>query len=169
MREKIEIILGDITDVEADAIVNAANSELILGAGVAGAIRKKGGPAIQAECDRIGPVRLGEAAVTGAGKLKARFVIHAASMNLGGRATQESLKNSIKNSFLRARENGVRTIAFPAIGAGVAAFPVRRCAEIMMDETLRALNDSAVEKVTFVLFDQTAYDAFKEAYDAVGG
>jgi len=168
MRERIKVILGDITDVKADAIVNAANTELMLGGGVAGAIRRKGGPAIQAECDKIGPVRLGEAAVTGAGKLKARFVIHAASMKLGGATTQESLRGAIKNSFLRAREKGARTIAFPAIGAGIAGFPIRRCAEIMMDEAIRALQAGAVEAITFVLYDKTAYGAFEEAYDAVG-
>jgi O-acetyl-ADP-ribose deacetylase (regulator of RNase III) len=168
MRERIKVILGDITDVEADAIVNAANTELILGGGVAGAIRRKGGPAIQAECDRVGPVRLGEAAVTGAGKLKARFVIHAASMKLGGATTQESLRSSIKNAFLRAREKGVRSIAFPAIGTGVAGFPIRQCAEIMMDEAIRALQAGAVQEITFVLYDKMAFEAFEEAYDAVG-
>jgi O-acetyl-ADP-ribose deacetylase (regulator of RNase III) len=168
MRERIEVVLGDITDVEADAIVNAANTELILGGGVAGAIRRKGGLTIQAECDRRGSIRLGEAAVTGAGDLKARFVIHAASMNLGGSATEASVRNSVKNSYVRAHENAVKSIAFPAIGAGIAGFPIRQCAEIMMDETIRALQWDAVEKVKFVLFDQICYEAFLEAYEAIG-
>ena len=168
MKKNIHVRLGDITEIEADAIVNAANSELILGGGVAGAIRRKGGPSIQAECDEIGPVHVGEAAVTGAGDLKARYVIHAASMSLGGVATAESIRDSIKNSFLAASEKGVKTIAFPAVGAGIAGFPVRQCAEIMMNETIRALRNGLVEDVTFVLFDQTAYDAFREAADAAG-
>jgi len=168
MKERIEVILGDITDARADAIVNAANTELILGGGVAGAITRKGGPAIQAECDRIGQVKLGEAAVTGAGNLAAKYVIHAASMSLGGQATQASLSNSVRNSYLRAREKGVKSIAFPAVGAGIAGFPIRQCAEIMMGETIRALHANAVEKVAFYLFDQMTYDAFREAYEAIG-
>jgi O-acetyl-ADP-ribose deacetylase (regulator of RNase III) len=166
VKGKIELILGDITDVKADAIVNAANTELILGGGVAGAIGRKGGLSIQAECDKAGPVKLGEAAVTGAGNLKARWVIHAASMHLGGTATAQSLKSAMKNSFLRAQEKGARTIAFPAVGAGIAGFPIHQCAEIMMDETLRAMGANAVEKVIFVLYDQTSYDAFREAYES---
>ncbi len=168
MRERIELVQGDITDVEADAIVNAANSELILGAGVAGAIRRKGGPAIQAECDEIGPVRIGEAAITNAGRLKARYVIHAASMSLGGIATTESLHSAVRKSFLLAEEKGLKTVALPAVGAGVAGFPMRRCAEILMDETKRALLRGNLEKVIFVLFDEGAYNAFAEACAALG-
>ncbi len=168
MRENIHIMLGDITDVEADAIVNAANSELILGGGVAGAVRRKAGPSVQAECDKIGSIKLGEAAVTTAGNLKARYVIHAASMRLGGDATHESLVNSIKNSFLRAKEKGVRSIAIPAVGAGVAGFPIRQCAEILMNEAMLALSAGAVGEIKFVLFDQTAWDAFSEAYESLG-
>lgn len=168
MKERITVKLGDITEVEADAIVNAANSELILGGGVAGAIRQKGGPMIQAECDKIGSIKVGDVAVTGAGKLKARYVIHAASMNLGGVATAESLKSAVKNTFLKAEERGVKTIAFPAVGAGIAGFPMRRCAEVMMDEARRALHRNSIDRVMFVLYDQPAYEAFKDAYDAVG-
>ncbi len=167
MKERIAVQLGDITDVEADAIVNAANSELLLGGGVAGAIARKGGPKIQAECDKIGPVKIGNVAVTSAGKLKARYVIHAASMDLGGHATSESLKSAVKNTFLAAEEKGVRSIALPAVGAGIAGFPMRRCAEIMMDEARRALHRRNLDKITFVLYDQPAFDAFKEAHDAV--
>ena len=109
---------------------------------------------------------MGEAAITGAGSLKARWVIHAASMHLGGSATSQSLKSAIKNSFLRAQEKGARTGAFPAVGAGIAGFPIHQCAEIMMDETLRAMSANAVDKVIFVLHDQTSYDAFREAYES---
>jgi O-acetyl-ADP-ribose deacetylase len=167
MKERIILKLGDITEVEADAIVNAANSELILGGGVAGAIRQKGGPSIQAECDKIGAIKVGEAAVTGAGTLKARMVIHAAAMSLGGNATSDSLKSAVKNTFAIAENKGARSIAFPAIGAGIAGFPMRRCAEIMMDEARRAVQRGKIEKVMFVLFDKAAYDAFEDAYDAV--
>src|SRR5580658_2749219 len=96
---KITMRQGDLTDAEVDAIVNAANNDLMLGAGVAGAIRRKGGPAIQQECDRIGPIALGEAVVTTGGNLKAKFVIHAASMHLGGRTSEENLRASTRNSL----------------------------------------------------------------------
>ncbi len=168
IKDKISIVIGDITDAEVDAIVNAANNELILGGGVAGAIGRKGGPRIQAECDRIGPIHVGEAAVTGAGKLKCRWVIHAASMRLGGQATAEYLRSAVKSSLLCAEEKGVKSIAFPAVGAGIAGFPVRRCAEIIMNEVAQALRRRAVKKVEFYLFDQMAYDAFVEAYRAIG-
>jgi O-acetyl-ADP-ribose deacetylase len=167
MKERITLAVGDITEVEADAIVNAANSQLILGGGVAGAIARKGGPAIQAECDKIGHIKLGGAAVTGAGKLKAKMIIHAASMDLGGNATGETLKSAIKSTFDIAENKGVRSIAFPAVGAGISGFPMRRCAEIMMDEARRTIQKGKIEKIMFVLFDKPAYDAFKEAYDAV--
>jgi O-acetyl-ADP-ribose deacetylase (regulator of RNase III) len=168
MKERISVKLGDITEEAADAIVNAANSELILGGGVAGAIRRRGGPAIQSECDKIGPIKVGQAAVTCAGNLKAKYVIHAASMSLSGVATAETLKQSMRDSFAKAAENGVRSIAIPAVGAGIAGFPMRRCAEILMDEAKRALMGRGIEKVTFVLFDRPAYEAFVEAHGALG-
>src|SRR3979411_49309 len=93
-RTKVVFQEGDLTEAQVDTIVNAANNELILGSGVAGAIRLKGGPSIQAECNRIGPIHIGEAAITGAGKLAAKHVIHAASMQLGGRATDRSLREA---------------------------------------------------------------------------
>jgi O-acetyl-ADP-ribose deacetylase (regulator of RNase III) len=129
LEDKIEIIKGDITEIEAEAIVNAANTDLALGSGVAGAIRKKGGPSIQLECDEIGPIALGEAAVTGAG------------------------------------ENGIKTIAFPAIGTGVGGFPAHKCAEIMLSVVCEYLIEYpySLKKVYFVLFDDRAYGIFREA------
>src|SRR6266850_7328930 len=103
---RIVIIAGDLVDQDVDAIVNAANNELILGGGVAGAIRARGGPAIQEECDAHGPLKVGEAALTGAGDLPAHHVIHAASMALGGRTTSKSLKSSMDESFRLARMHG---------------------------------------------------------------
>lgn len=168
MKERIRIVQGDVTESHADAIVNAANSELILGGGVAGAIRRKGGPAIQAECDRIGPVQVGEAAVTTAGNLKARYVIHAASMRLGGTATADSLRDAVRSSFACAQERGISSMAFPAVGAGIAGFPIRRCAEILMNEAVQALRKKLVEEVEFYPFDDVGYAAFEEAYSALG-
>lgn len=156
---------GDITELDVDAIVNAANNDLILGGGVAGAIRTKGGPRIQEECDRIGPIRVGEAAVTTAGNLKAYYVIHAASMQLGGRTTSDSLHSSVRNSLLRAEEKGFKTIAFPAIGTGIAGFPMRDCAGIMIGEVLEHLKShSSLEKIYFVLYDDATLQTFEETY-----
>lgn len=167
-RDKIAISQGDITECELDAIVNAANNDLILGAGVAGAIRSKGGPAIQAECERIGPIPLGEAAVTSGGKLKAKFVIHAASMQLGGRTSEQNLRASTRNSLRRAAERRVASIAFPAIGTGIAGFPIERCAQVMLEEMRNHLKgETSVRSVEFVLFDRGSFDTFKRVFDAM--
>jgi O-acetyl-ADP-ribose deacetylase len=165
MPAKIYFLQGDITNMEVDAIVNAANNDLMLGAGVAGAIRRKGGPRIEEECERIGSIRLGEAAVTPGGNLKAYYVIHAASMRLGGQTTAESLRSSTRNSLLRAEEKGLKTIAFPAIGTGVAGFPMDECADIMIREVFEHLKSrSSLEKIYFVLYDDAALKVFEETY-----
>jgi len=163
-RTRIVTRQGDLTEAGCEAVVNAANTDLILGGGVAGAIRAKGGPQIQAECDRHGPIALGEAAVTSGGKLKARYVIHAAGMHLGGRATEESLRNSTRNSLKRAAEKGIRSVAFPAIGTGIAGFPMKRCAEVMLEEIRAHLQRERLpERVEMVLFDHAALTAFEQA------
>src|SRR5258708_8247184 len=120
---RIVIQQGDMTEMDTDAIVNAANNDLILGAGVAGAIRRKGGEEIQRECDAIGSIPVGYAAITTAGKLKARFVIHAASMQLGGKTNADSLRCSAAHSLKIANQRGLKTIAFPAVATAISAFP----------------------------------------------
>lgn len=168
MKSKIELRQGDITEMEVDAIVNAANNDLILGGGVAGAIRRKGGEEIQHECNAIGTIPVGQAVATTAGKLKAKFVIHAASMSLGGWTTTEGLINSVRNTFRVAVEKKVTTIALPAIGTGIAAFPVDRCAQILIDESLAHLKgETTIQKIYFVLYDPKTYAAFKEYLDSV--
>jgi O-acetyl-ADP-ribose deacetylase len=167
-RDMVRISQGDITDRALDAIVNAANNDLILGAGVAGAIRNKGGPEIQKECDRIGSIPLGEAAVTTGGRLKAKLVIHAASMRLAGQTSEENLRASTRNSLRRASERKVETIGFPAIGTGIAGFPTDRCAQVMLEEVRDHLaGETSVRMVEFVLFDRTAFDTFKTVFDAM--
>jgi len=167
-KDKIRIIQGDLTDQVVDAIVNAANNSLQLGGGVAGAIRHKGGQSIQEECDRIGVIPLGQAAVTGAGKLKARYVIHAASMSLGEPTTEANLRLATRNSLVRASEKGLRSIAFPAIGTGIAGFPMRRCAEVMLEEVVRHLaGPTSIERVRFVLYDAAAYQTFRDIHEAL--
>jgi O-acetyl-ADP-ribose deacetylase (regulator of RNase III) len=163
-RTRIVTRQGDLTEAGCEAVVNAANTDLILGGGVAGAIRTRGGPQIQAECDRHGPIALGEAAVTSGGKLKARYVIHAAGMHLGGRATEESLRDSTRNSLKRTVEKGIKSVAFPAIGAGIAGFPMKRCAEVMLEEIRAHLRRERLpERVEMVLFDHAALAAFEGA------
>jgi O-acetyl-ADP-ribose deacetylase len=168
VKDRIHILQGDLTEQDADAIVNAANNELQLGGGVAGAIRRKGGPAIQQECDRLGPIALGEAAITGGGNLKARFVIHAASMSLGEPTSEANLRLSTRNSLRRAREKGLRSVAFPAIGTGIAGFPMKRCAEVMLEEIVNHLGGpTTLDDVRLVLFDRSACDTFREVYEAI--
>ncbi len=165
-RAKVKMSLGDLTEARTDAIVNAANNDLILGGGVAGAIRSKGGPSIQRECDQLGPIALGEAALTGAGRLPAKFVIHAASMSLGGRTTEANLRAATRNSLRRANEKGLKSIAFPAIGTGIAGFPLDRCARAMLDEVRAHLGGpTTLERVEFVLFDAAGLAAFERALE----
>lgn len=170
MSWKTKVILqqGDITEADVDAVVNAANTRLQLGAGVAGAIRRKGGPTIQQECDAIGPVALGEAAITQGGQLKAPYVIHAASMQLGGLTSEGSLRDSTVNSLKRAVEKQLKSIAFPAIGTGVAGFPLDRCAQVMLEEVRQHLNGpTSLEKVFFILFDAPALRVFEQTLAAM--
>jgi O-acetyl-ADP-ribose deacetylase len=162
---RILIIDGDLVEQHVDAVVNAANNDLVLGAGVAGAIRMRGGPAIQRECDAHSPINVGEAAITGAGDMPARHVIHAASMALGERTTAQSLKSSMDHAFRLAREHGVRTIAIPAVGTGIAGFPMDECARVMAVCLRDALMSGwAPEEVRFVLFGDPARAAFEGSF-----
>jgi O-acetyl-ADP-ribose deacetylase (regulator of RNase III) len=163
-RAKIELRQGDLTEADVDAIVNAANNDLMLGGGVAGAIRIKGGPTIQQECGRIGTIALGEASITGAGRLRARHVIHAASMRLGESTSEANLRAATRNSLMRANENALKTIAFPAIGTGIAGFPIEQCAQVMLEEVRKHLNaTTTLERVEFVLFDRRSLEVFERA------
>lgn len=159
---RVDVLQGDLTQQDVDAIVNAANNDLELGGGVAGAIARAGGPAIQAECRQIGPIDVGDAAITTGGKLKARHVIHAASMRLGGRTTADNLRRSTRRSLEIANEGGLRTIAFPAVGTGIARFPLEECARIMIEEVAaQAKQGSSLINVRFVLFGDDAEEAFR--------
>ena len=133
---------------------------------MAGAIRRKGGPAIQQECDLVGLVSLGEAAITGGGQLKARYVVHAASMHLGGLTNEGSLRDATVNSLKRAVEKKLTSMAFPAIGTGVAGFPMNRCAQVMLEEVKKHLNGSTtLERIFFVLFDLPALQVRSPRFD----
>jgi O-acetyl-ADP-ribose deacetylase (regulator of RNase III) len=163
--DRILIQQGDLTEMDVDAIVNAANNDLILGAGVAGAIARKGGESIQRECDDIGSIPVGYAAITGGGKLKARHVIHAASMSLGGmRTTAKTLRTSTAHTLRLAAERNLKSIAFPAIGTGVSGFPMDECAQIMLAEAFQHLkSETSLEAIHFVLFDAASRDIFQAA------
>jgi O-acetyl-ADP-ribose deacetylase (regulator of RNase III) len=169
VKAKIELRQGDITELEVDAIVNSANTDLILGSGVAGQIGRKGGPVIQEACDAIGSVPLGEAVETTAGALKAKYVIHAASMEVGHFATERDIANATRSALERAEKLRVKTIAFPAIGTGAAAFPVHRCARVMLDAAARYLGGTTeMERIYFVLFDADTTAAFRDAFERLG-
>ncbi len=166
LADRILIQQGDLTEMDTDAIVNAANNDLILGGGVAGAIRRKGGDAIQRECDEIGSIPVGYAAITTGGKLKARFVIHAASMRLGGATTGDALRSCTMHCLKIANERGLKSIAFPAVGTGVAGFPLEECANIMLREVVEhLLGETSLEAAHFVLFDDAAKEIFERAWE----
>ena len=167
MSGKLTVVEGDLTEQAVDAVVNAANSALKLGSGVAGAIREKGGPEIQAECDARGPIEVGCAAITGAGSLPARHVIHAAGMAPGGEASEDSVRRAARASFALALEHGCRSVAVPAIGAGVGGLAPQRCAEVLIEEARAHLEgDPSLEEIRFVLFGEPMYRLFESARDA---
>ncbi|HVA72854.1 MAG TPA: macro domain-containing protein [Candidatus Limnocylindrales bacterium] len=166
--DKIILLQGDLTEMDADAIVNAANNDLRLGGGVAGAIRRKGGDEIQRECDAIGSVPVGGAAITSGGRLKARHVIHAASMQLGGGTTARALRSSVAHSLRIAAQHNLKSIAFPAVGTGIAGFPMRECAEIMLAEAQKHLQGpTSLEAIQFVLFDRESLEVFEQVWKKI--
>jgi O-acetyl-ADP-ribose deacetylase (regulator of RNase III) len=161
MAPRLAVRQGDITTYDGDAIVNAANNHLILGAGVAGAIRRAGGPAIQAECDRIGPIRVGGAAITGAGALGVRWVIHAAAMG-DTPVSERSIAECTAASVRLAAQRGVHRLAFPVLGSGIGGFDFRRAAAIML-EAIRATPESdQLEEVAFYGFQPHDAEILRE-------
>jgi O-acetyl-ADP-ribose deacetylase (regulator of RNase III) len=158
----LELRDGDLTEMDTDAIVNAANAQLVLGGGVAGAIRKKGGPEIQAECNKIGGTFIGGAVITTGGNLKAKHVIHAVGPRMGEGNEDQKLKNATLNSLKAADENSLKSISFPAISTGIFGFPIDRCAEIMLKTTIDYLKgQTGLEKVVFCLFGTDSYQVFE--------
>jgi O-acetyl-ADP-ribose deacetylase (regulator of RNase III) len=159
---------GDITEQDVDVIVNAANAQLVLGSGVAGAIREKGGEKIQEECDRLGGTYVGGAVMTGGGDLKARHVIHAVGPRMGEGDEDTKLRNATMNSLLLAEEHDLKTIAFPAISTGVYGFPIGKCADIMLTIVVEFLKrPTKLEKVVFCLWGKESYNVFKESLSRI--
>jgi O-acetyl-ADP-ribose deacetylase (regulator of RNase III) len=157
------LVDGDITEQATDAIVNPANSELILGGGVAGAIRRKGGPKIQEECDKIGGTPVGTAVITTGGNLKAKHVIHAVGPQMGEGDEDRKLRNATLNSLKLADEHKLKSITFPAISTGIFGYPLDRCAEVMLTATSGYLRGkTGLEKVVFCLWGKEAYGTFEK-------
>jgi len=160
----IKLTQGDITELDLDAIVNAANRHLQLGAGVAGAIRRKGGPEIQKECNRIGDVNVGDAVITTGGDLKARHVIHAVGPHASNSNADELLAKATDNSLRVAATNKLTSIAFPAVSTGIFGYPMHKCAQIMLKTAAayaEGAEDSSVSEVVFCLYDTAAYEVFE--------
>jgi len=164
---EIQLIKGDITEMSVDAIVNAANAQLVLGGGVAGAIRKKGGPDIQRECDAIGGTFVGGAVLTTAGNLKAKHVIHAVGPRMGEGDEDDKLVNATRNSLLLADEHGLQSVAFPAISTGIFGFPVDRCAELMLKASADYVKkeDTHLHHILFCLWSDDVFDIFRTALE----
>ncbi|NIM58339.1 MAG: O-acetyl-ADP-ribose deacetylase [Candidatus Aminicenantes bacterium] len=168
--KKLKLVEGNIVLLDVEAIVNAANSSLILGGGVAGAIRTYGGPSIQEECNRIGPIRVGEAALTNAGDLKAKYVIHAAGPVSGEGEEEEKLRNATLNSLKIAKEKKIKDIAFPAISTGIFGFPIERCSQIMLKEAMEFLeNHDYPQEIIFCLYGTEAYSVFEKTLEELTG
>ncbi len=145
---RITVRQGDITTFQGDAVVNAANNHLVLGAGVAGAIRRAGGPSIQEECDRHGPIAVGEAAITGAGDLAVRHVIHAAAMG-DEPVSSDTIRNSTAASLELAAAHGLKRIAMPVLGSGVGGFDLRKSAQIMLAAIRESPHAAELEEIVF--------------------
>ncbi|MHC4510350.1 MAG: macro domain-containing protein [Planctomycetota bacterium] len=157
----LELCDGDITEMDTDAIVNAANAQLVLGGGVAGAIRSKGGPTIQTECNRIGGTFVGGAVITTGGDLKARHVIHAVGPRMGEGDEDRKLRDATLNSLKVADENHIESISLPAISAGIFGFPIERCAAIMLGTAIEYLKgQTGLQRVVFCLFGRDSYEVF---------
>jgi O-acetyl-ADP-ribose deacetylase (regulator of RNase III) len=161
---QLRIIKGDITESDVDTIVNAANSHLQHGGGVAGAIMRKGGNIIQEESNMIGYVPVGECAITTGGELKARYVIHTVGPRWGEGQEDFKLRNAIKNTLMLATEKGFKTLSMPAISAGIFGFPKEKCAQIIIDETIAFIKNkgTSLKEINFYLMDEEIIEFFKK-------
>jgi O-acetyl-ADP-ribose deacetylase len=161
---EIEVLRADITKLEVDAIANAANTQLRHGGGVAGAISRAGGPAVQEESNRVAPIGLGEAIETTAGEMPSRWVIHAATMQLGGPTSAAVIRRATASTLAKADELGAKSLALVAFGTGVGGFPVDEAARIEVEEVRRHLEGgSGLERVVFAVFGEDVEAAFNDA------
>ncbi len=166
----LKLVEGNIVLLDVEAVVNAANKSLVLGDGVAGAIRNMGGPSIQVECDKIGPIKVGEAALTNAGNLKAKHVIHAAGPVYGEGNEEKKLRNATLSSLELAEEKKIKDMAFPAVSAGIFGFPIQRCSEIMLETAMKFLEEHEYpQEVIFCLYGQDATSVFENTLEKLTG
>ncbi len=168
--KRLRIVEGNIVFLNVDAVVNAANKSLILGGGVAGAIRTHGGPSIQEECNKIGPIQVGDAVITGGGQLKAKYVIHAAGPVYGEGDEDRKLANATLNSLKIAQKKNLRSIAFPAISTGIFHFPIKRCSEIMIRVSMDFLKKNEFpQEIIICLYGERAYSIFQRTFERMTG
>lgn len=162
---QITVIKGDITELAVDAVVNAANNKLVMGGGVAGAIRKKGGTSIEEEAVKKGPIEIGEAVSTSAGKLPAQFVIHAATMSMDFNTDEVKIRSSCRSALELAEKLKIKSIAFPALGCGTGGFPLLAASKIIAQEIYRhtRFKRSNLKEIIICLFDQEAFDIFHKS------
>jgi O-acetyl-ADP-ribose deacetylase (regulator of RNase III) len=163
---RLEVVEGDIAALEVDAVANAANDRLWMGAGVAGALKRAGGEEIEREAVAKGPIGLGEAVATGAGRLNAQHVLHGAVMGQDLRTNAELVRKTTRSCLELADEVGAGSLALPAFGTGVGGFPLPECAEIMVD-VARSYEPVSLERVVFAVFGDDARRAFEDAVGAV--
>lgn len=159
----IELLQGDITDLATDAVVNAANSSLLLGAGVAGAIARKGGPSIQVECSQIGYCEVGEAVITGAGNLPARYVIHAVGPHMSESNARGKLASATRSVLALAERHQIESLALPAISTGVFGYPLEGCAQVMLQVIINYTFEDLLylRRVIVCLYDAHAFAIFE--------
>jgi O-acetyl-ADP-ribose deacetylase len=165
---ELEVVEGDIAQLDVEAIANAANNHLWMGAGVAGAIKREGGSVIEAEAMAQGPVEVGEVVVTGGGSLKAKNVIHGAVMGQDLRTNAELVARTTRRVLEAADELGARSVALPAFGTGVGGFPLAEAAEIIVREA-SSYEPHNLERVVFAVFGDEAEEAFQQALEASQG
>jgi O-acetyl-ADP-ribose deacetylase len=162
---KVEVVEGDIAALEVDAIANAANNHLWMGSGVAGAIKRAGGEEIEREAVQLGPIAVGDAVATGAGRLPARWVVHGAVMGQDLRTNAELVRRTTESSLRVADALGAESLALPAFGTGVGGFPVDQCARIMA-AAVRAYEPSSLKRVVFAVFGSEAAAVFERTLAA---
>jgi O-acetyl-ADP-ribose deacetylase len=161
---EVEVLQADVTALEVDAIANAANTDLLHGGGVAAAISRAGGPEVQRESDERSPIALGQAVETGAGRMPARWVIHAATMELGGPTSAEVIAQATDSTLEKAEELGARSLALVAFGTGVGGFPLADAADLMV-RAVRGHEPRSLERVVFAVHGSDAERAFRAALE----
>ncbi|MFH0881876.1 MAG: macro domain-containing protein [bacterium] len=169
---EIALVLGDITLEKVDAIVNAANSRLAHGGGVAGAIVRRGGVEIQEESNRVAPVEVGSAAITGAGKLQAGYVIHAVGPRWGEGDEEKKLASAVRSSLVLASEHNLSSISMPAISTGIFGFPLETAVTVILGEIRKVLDEGAapsLKKIRVIVFDERSLHAFSSQWKAAWG